>query len=99
MALMVIEVLTLSSGMPSNSVSISRLESIATPTLPTSPQPWGGPSHSRSESAGRKRHSSRSVLDSEDIDSAGWTPPRCRNRHTGAWSNDAHDTSTAAHHA
>ena len=36
-ALIVIEVDTFSSGMPSNSVSMSRSESMATPTLPTSP--------------------------------------------------------------
>ena len=36
-ALMVIDVETWSSGMPSNSVSMSSIESIATPTRPTSP--------------------------------------------------------------
>ena len=36
-ALMVIEVLTLSSGSPLNRVRMSSRESIATPTLPTSP--------------------------------------------------------------
>ncbi len=34
---MVIDVDTLSSGMPSNSSRMSSIESIATPTLPTSP--------------------------------------------------------------
>src|SRR6266478_1105127 len=34
---MVIEVETLSRGIPSNSASMSSIESIATPTLPTSP--------------------------------------------------------------
>ena len=34
---MVIEVETLSSGMPPNSVRMSSMESMATPTLPTSP--------------------------------------------------------------
>ena len=37
-ALMVIEVETLSSGMESNSTSMSASESMATPTLPTSPR-------------------------------------------------------------
>ena len=36
-ALIVIEVVTLSSGMPSKTVSMSASESIATPTWPTSP--------------------------------------------------------------
>ena len=36
-ALMVIDVDTLSSGMPSNSAAMSSIESIATPTRPTSP--------------------------------------------------------------
>jgi hypothetical protein len=36
-ALIVIEVLTLSSGNPANRVRMSSRESIATPTLPTSP--------------------------------------------------------------
>ena len=36
-ALIVIDVLTLSSGSPLNSVRMSSRESIATPTLPTSP--------------------------------------------------------------
>ncbi len=36
-ALIVIDVETSSSGMPSNSTSMSASESIATPTLPTSP--------------------------------------------------------------
>ena len=40
-ALMVIDVDTLSSGMPSNSVSMSASESIATPTFPTSPSASG----------------------------------------------------------
>jgi len=35
--LIVIDVLTLSSGSPLNSVRMSSRESIATPTLPTSP--------------------------------------------------------------
>jgi hypothetical protein len=36
-ALMVIDVDTLSSGMPSNKIAMSSIESIATPTRPTSP--------------------------------------------------------------
>jgi hypothetical protein len=40
-ALIVIEMLTLSSGMPSSSVSMSASEEMATPTLPTSPQRQG----------------------------------------------------------
>ncbi|MPN63016.1 hypothetical protein SDC9_210770 [bioreactor metagenome] len=36
-AFIVIDVLTLSKGIPSNSISMSLSESIATPTLPTSP--------------------------------------------------------------
>ena len=40
-ALMVIDVETASSGMPSNSVAMSSSESIATPTLPTSPAASG----------------------------------------------------------
>ncbi len=40
-ALMVIEVDTESSGMPSNSAAMSSSESIATPTLPTSPAASG----------------------------------------------------------
>jgi hypothetical protein len=39
-ALIVIEVETRSSGMPSNNTSISASESIATPTRPTSPAAW-----------------------------------------------------------
>ena len=39
--LIVIEVLTLPSGMPSNSVSMSSRLEIGTPTLPTSPCAWG----------------------------------------------------------
>ncbi len=37
-ALMVIDVDTRSSGMPSNSTAMSSIESIATPTRPTSPE-------------------------------------------------------------
>jgi hypothetical protein len=37
-ALMVIDVETLSSGMPSNRTAMSSIESIATPTRPTSPE-------------------------------------------------------------
>ncbi|MNL84690.1 hypothetical protein D3C87_2127380 [compost metagenome] len=37
-ALIVIEVVTRSSGMPAKSVSMSAKESIATPVLPTSPR-------------------------------------------------------------
>ena len=40
-ALMVIDVLTESIGMPSNSSRMSSSESIATPTLPTSPEAIG----------------------------------------------------------
>jgi len=40
-ALIVIDVDTRSSGMPSNSVAMSSIESIATPTLPTSPAASG----------------------------------------------------------
>ena len=40
-ALIVIDTVTRSSGMPSKSVSISAIESIATPALPTSPRAWG----------------------------------------------------------
>ncbi len=40
-ALMVIDVDTWSSGMPSNSVAMSSIESIATPTRPTSPAASG----------------------------------------------------------
>ena len=36
--LIVIDVVTLSSGMPSKSVSMSSMESMATPTLPISPR-------------------------------------------------------------
>ena len=36
-ALMVMEVLILSKGIPSNKISISSIEQIETPTLPTSP--------------------------------------------------------------
>ncbi len=36
-AFIVMDVLTLSKGIPSNKISISFSESIATPTLPTSP--------------------------------------------------------------
>jgi hypothetical protein len=39
--LIVIDVDTSSSGMPSNSVRMSSIESIATPTLPTSPAATG----------------------------------------------------------
>jgi hypothetical protein len=39
--LIVIDVDTLSSGMPSNRVRMSSIESIATPTLPTSPWAMG----------------------------------------------------------
>ncbi len=39
--LMVIEVETLSNGIPPNSASMSSIESIATPTLPTSPAARG----------------------------------------------------------
>jgi hypothetical protein len=38
---MVIDVETSSSGMPSKSVRMSSIESIATPTLPTSPAATG----------------------------------------------------------
>ena len=41
-ALMVMEVLTLSKGIPSKSSSISSRESMATPTFPTSPWDRGG---------------------------------------------------------
>jgi hypothetical protein len=40
-ALMVIDVDTWSSGMPSNSTAMSSIESIATPTRPTSPAASG----------------------------------------------------------
>jgi hypothetical protein len=40
-ALMVIEVDTLASGIASKSASMSSMESIATPTLPTSPSASG----------------------------------------------------------
>ena len=40
-ALIVIEVETRSSGIPSKSSSMSSRLSIATPTLPTSPREWG----------------------------------------------------------
>ena len=40
-ALMVMEVLTLSSGMPSKRISMSRKDEIGTPTLPTSPRATG----------------------------------------------------------
>ncbi len=40
-ALMVIEVVTRSRGMPSNSRRMSAIESIATPTRPTSPRARG----------------------------------------------------------
>ena len=40
-ALMVIDVDTLSSGMPSKSAAMSSIESMATPTLPTSPAASG----------------------------------------------------------
>ena len=40
-ALMVIDVDTRSSGMPSNSAAMSSIESIATPTRPTSPAASG----------------------------------------------------------
>ena len=51
---MVIEVVTWSSGMPSNSVSMSASEEMATPHLPTSPSAsgWSG---SRPISVGRSK--------------------------------------------
>jgi len=39
--LIVIEVVTVSSGIPANRVRMSSIESIATPTLPTSPSARG----------------------------------------------------------
>ena len=39
--LMVIDVVTLSSGMPASSRRMSSIESMATPTLPTSPSARG----------------------------------------------------------
>ena len=41
MALMVMDVLTLSRGMPSSSVSMSSRWQMGTPTLPTSPRASG----------------------------------------------------------
>ena len=67
-ALMVIEVETWSSGMPSNIASMSRIESIATPTRPTSPSALGS-SESRPICVGR----------SNAVERPGW-PWSIRNR-------------------
>ncbi len=61
MALIVIEVETLSSGMPRKSVSMSSSESIATPTLPTSPLARGW-SESRPICVGRSKATDRPVV-------------------------------------
>ena len=61
MALMVIEVETSSSGMPSNNASMSSSESIATPTLPTSPAASGS-SESKPICVGRSKATDNPVV-------------------------------------
>ena len=69
-ALIVIDVETLSSGMPSNSIARSSTESIATPTRPTSP--WArGESESIPICVGRSNATERPVCPASR---------RCRNR-------------------
>ena len=60
-ALIVIETVTVSSGMPSKSVSMSAIESIATPTLPTSPRASGA-SESYPSCVGRSKATESPVV-------------------------------------
>ena len=60
MALIVIEVVTRSSGMPSVSVSMSSSEEMATPTFPTSPSARGS-SESKPICVGRSKATERPV--------------------------------------
>ena len=60
-ALMVIEVDTSASGMPSSSSRMSSMESMATPTLPTSPLACGA-SESKPIWVGRSKATDRPVV-------------------------------------
>ena len=90
----------LSSGIPSKSVSISSSESIATPTLPTSPA-----ASSSSESSpicvgkSNATRQARSCLATADICNARSILRRSQIRHTGASSKTARDTYSAARRA
>ena len=90
---MVIEVDTRSSGMPPNSVRMSSRESIATPTLPTSPAPCGvgvvahlGRQVEGHRQPGRARPRAAAC-------SGRWTPRPCRIRRTDASSTAGRCTS------
>ena len=84
--LIVIDVVTSPSGMPSKSTSMSAAESIATPQCPTSPR-LSGSSESRPMRVGMsKATESRRRRGRGSSGSARWSARRCRSRRTGGWS-------------
>ncbi len=72
---------------------MSSIESMATPTLPTSPWAIAHRSRSPSGSAGRRPRTGHRCRCGRARGSARWTPSPCRSRRTGAWSRGARCTS------
>ena len=83
-ALIVIEVFIVASGMPSNSARMSPRCATGTPTLPTSPRASAGPGRSRSGWAGRTRPRGPSGPSRGCAGRARWRPRRWSARRTCA---------------
>ena len=92
--LMVIETETLSSGMPSNSVSISSSEETGDAALADfAVSQRDGRHRSPSAWADRRRRRGRSGPVRGDSGSGGWFLPAWKSRRTGAWSRAGRGTS------